>query len=151
MGRKVFLIDDDPDDRDLFCEAWQAVSPDVKCQFAINGKKAISDLDNTAAELPSLIFLDINMPMMNGWECLSFLKQHEVYKGIPVIMYSTTAHKEEVNKAQKLGALCFFTKPSNYNQLKKSLGLVTEYMQHYSLSRLINSSSLFMVPESVQD
>ncbi|MBC7485318.1 MAG: response regulator [Cytophagaceae bacterium] len=60
---------------------------------------------------PSIIFLDINMPGMNGWDCLTKLKSREKLKHIPAIMYSASSHKAEVDKAFTVDALSFFAKP----------------------------------------
>lgn len=119
MAKKVFLIDDDEDDRELFCEAMEEVAPEIVCFTAANGRKALTQIVNKEIETPDIIFIDINMPIMNGWQCLAMLKEQEFYKGIPVIMYSTSSHSEDVEKAGELGALCFFTKPPNFNSFKR--------------------------------
>ena len=93
-------------------------------------------------EIPDIIFLDINMPIINGWQCLSVLKEQEIYKSIPVIMYSTSSHSEHVEKARQLGALCFFTKPPNFQNLKKSLEIVVTHLHSNSLSTLILNSPI---------
>lgn len=148
MVKKFLIVDDDTDDREMFCEALQDVTPDSICYSAPNGRKAIMALDNREFEIPDLIFLDINMPVMNGWQCLSRLKEAEAYQSIPVIMYSTSSYPEDVEKAQRSGALCFFTKPSTFKELKQSLALVVEHLNAGSLASLVHSSPLFLT-ESV--
>lgn len=148
MVKKVFLIDDDEDDRELFCEAMEEVAPDIVCYTAANGRKALTQMANKELEIPDIIFLDINMPVMNGWQCLAMLKEQELYKNIPVIMYSTSSHPEHVEKAQQLGALGFFTKPPNFNNLKDSLAIVAEHLHSNSLPSLILNSALFVVPQA---
>jgi len=148
MTKKIFLIDDDQDDRSLFCEAVEELGSEIVCYTAANGRKALSQINNKEIETPDIIFLDINMPVMNGWQCLSMLKEQEFYKSIPVIMYSTSSHPEDVEKARQLGALCFFTKPRDFKSLKKSLEIVVGYLHSNSLSSLMHNSPLFVAPQT---
>ena len=146
MSKKILLIDDDEDDRLFFCEAMDEVAPEIVCYTAANGPKALNTLNNKEIEIPDLIFLDVNLPGISGWKCLSMLKEQDAYKHVPVIMYSTSALTEDVEKAQQLGALCFFTKPPDFNDLQKSLGIVADHLRSNSLSSVMQSSSLFIVP-----
>ena len=123
--KKIFLLaDDDSDDTELFREALQAIDSLIVCYCVKNGKQVLETLSNKEFEKPQIIFLDINMPGMNGWECLTELKKNEKYKDIPVIMYSTSSHKREANMAINLGALCFFTKPSDFVELLDILKVI---------------------------
>jgi CheY-like chemotaxis protein len=148
MANKILLIDDDADDRLLFCEAMELVAPEVYCYTASSGKEALTKLNNQELETPDIVFLDINLPVMNGWQFLSLFEQHEGYRNIPVIVYSTSSHIQEIVKAQEMGALCFFTKPHDFNQLKNSLHSVVMHLQSNSLPLLIASSPLFVVPDT---
>ena len=134
--KKFLIVDDDTDDRDLFREALEEVTPDSVCYNAPNGLRALLALENGEIEVPDIIFLDINMPVMNGWQLLAKLKESQVYKMIPVIMYSTSSFQEDIEKAQQLGALCFLTKPSNFKKLKSILALVADHMYNGSLNSL---------------
>jgi CheY-like chemotaxis protein len=142
--KKFLIIDDDADDREMFCEALREVMPECICRGASNGRRAFQALDNAEMDIPDLIFLDINMPVMNGWQCLKKLKDSEAYKHIPVIMYSTSSYPEDVEKAQHLGALCFFSKPPRFEELKKGLALVVAHQRAGSLGSLAQSSPLFL-------
>lgn len=134
--KNILIIDDDADDREMFYEALREVIADAVCYSASNGHKALMALDDGEFGIPSLIFLDINMPVMNGWQFLSKLKGTEKYKNIPVIMYSTSSQPEDLEKAQHSGALCFFTKPSRFLELKNILALVAEHIHNNSLETL---------------
>jgi CheY-like chemotaxis protein len=116
----VFYADDDQEDCDLFREALEQVDPALKCVIAKDGKEAITYLRYTK-DLPSYIFLDINMPLMNGKMCLVELKKDPRLKNIPVIMYSTTSDTNEIQQYYKLGAHDFLIKPDNFNVLCDSL------------------------------
>ena len=127
--KKIFLLaDDDRDDTELFREALDEIDPLIVCYCVTNGKQVLEILGNKEFEKPQIIFLDINMPGMNGWECLTKLKTNEQHKDIPVIMYSTSSHKRETNTAIDLGALCFFSKPSDFVELKDILKVIAEIL-----------------------
>ena len=119
----ILLADDDLDDTSLFCEALASANSDVICYYTGNGQEVLNKLGELEAK-PHLIFLDINMPVMNGWQCLKRLKAHETYKHIPTIIYSTSSHQRDIGIALELGALCFFTKPSDFLQLTKILSII---------------------------
>jgi CheY-like chemotaxis protein len=151
VGKNILLIDDDADDRELFCEALEMIAPDFLCHTALNGKRAVAALAKKELAVPDLIFLDINMPMMNGWQFISFLKQQEEYREIPVIMYSTSSHPEDLEKARQAGAFCFFSKPHNFNALKKSLELAIFHLKNDTLHQLIGTPPFYDVSKAFPD
>lgn len=118
------LADDDADDKTLFCEALSEIDPAIVCHTASDGKEALAILSEKQINKPSIIFLDINMPVMDGWQCLGRLKQDSDSKDIPVIMYSTSSYQRDIELALKSGAFCFFTKPSDYRELRNILRLI---------------------------
>lgn len=120
-AKTVLLVDDDADDAHLFQEALNEADPAAVYYWASGGKVALDKLSNGEVSTPRLIFLDINMPQMNGWELLSHLRAHPVYQSVPVIMYSTSSHPTEVKRALTLGAVGFCVKPDDYEHLKKML------------------------------
>jgi len=125
MNKKIVLLaDDDFDDTEMFCEALAKVNEDIICHCAANGQEALNIL-NELDEKPELIFLDLNMPIMNGWECLTKLKKGESYKDIPVIMISTSSHKNDIEMASRQGCIGYFVKPNNFNDLKEILYALT--------------------------
>jgi CheY-like chemotaxis protein len=112
----ILFVDDDLEEYDLFCEAIKTFRPATHCLYAKDGLAAI-DLLHRLSALPDYIFLDINMPVMNGRECLNEIKADNRLNTIPVIMYSTTANPAEISSFEKLGAQDFIIKPSGFNQL----------------------------------
>jgi CheY-like chemotaxis protein len=113
---RILLIDDDEDDRDLFAAAVQETSPEHLCETAVNGQEGLKLLEEMS-ELPDLIFLDLNMPLMHGFECLRLLKEHVVWRDIPVIIYSTSSNRADVERAAELGASAYLSKPNEYAHL----------------------------------
>jgi CheY-like chemotaxis protein len=134
MNNLFLLIDDDADDSELFREALEETDQSISLHCAENGEEALKLLKEIAK--PCIIFLDINMPRMNGWECLKKLKSNAEYKNIPVIMYSTSSHQREVDIAIDLGALSFFTKPHSYSELKNMVKGVIEKIQTGTLESI---------------
>ena len=117
MEEKIFMIiDDDKDDRFFFKEALTEMLSSVKCLEANSGIEAL-ELLRKAAQLPNFIFLDINMPRMDGYECLKELKKDEKLKNIPVIMYATSFTEESIDQLHKLGASSYLHKPTDMNKL----------------------------------
>lgn len=118
--KHIFLVDDDEDDQLFFLEALQEIDASIQCSFAENGKKALNKLSNLI-HLPDLIFMDINMPELNGFECLKELKKCSRLRTIPVIMLSTSVSLEDMSYSKELGAEMFYTKPSSYSKLRDLL------------------------------
>ena len=113
--KSVLLVEDDIDDQYFFRSALNLIHPKVSCVVANNGVEALKLLKQL---LPfDLIFMDLNMPMMNGFECIKNIKASENSKHIPVIIMSTSNHAGDIEMCSKLGALGYFTKPSNFDEL----------------------------------
>lgn len=124
----VLIIDDDEDDRQMFAEALNEVNPAFTCKQAFDGIDALDHLEKTIL-LPDLIFLDINMPRLGGFDCLKKLKESERLKNIPIAIYSTAKdHKLEL-KAYRLGAVCFIQKPLSFKEIVNCVrSVITEYI-----------------------
>ncbi|MCK0159169.1 response regulator [Allomuricauda sp. F6463D] len=113
----IFLADDDEDDRLFFVEALEEIPLDIETSEFSNGVGLMRNLYSDE-KLPDVIFLDLNMPMMNGFECLSDIRNDEKFKKLPVVIYSTSFHEEEVERLKNMGATGYLRKPTSYNQLK---------------------------------
>ncbi len=112
----LLLVDDDPDDQEFFKLALQSIREEITFAAAGNGQEAF-DLLCTQTCMPDLIFLDMNMPLMNGLTFLKKIKATTDLKHIPVIIYTTSDEKQEMNLAKTLGAADFVTKPTRFNDL----------------------------------
>ncbi|MFC0780804.1 response regulator [Flavobacterium sp. HJSW_4] len=128
-GKMILLADDDTDDAEMFCEALAEIDESIVCHCSENGSGVLNMLKDQE-KTPKVVFLDLNMPVMNGWECLKQLKQEERYKDIPVIMISTSSHKNDMDTAANLGAVCYFVKPNTFKDLKQALGLITSNLEN---------------------
>lgn len=110
------IIDDDSDDRFFFKEALEIMFSSLEC---IEGKGCEDAFEvlNMNEELPHFIFLDINLPRIDGHECLKQLKSHEKFKHIPVIMYSTHFSEKSENELINLGASSCIEKATDLKTL----------------------------------
>jgi CheY-like chemotaxis protein len=122
--KRILLADDDLDDVNLFSEALTAVDPSIVCEFAEHGEDALNILTTPSNEKPDIIILDLNMPVLNGWQCLQILKKQEFLRDIPVLIYSTSSNHEDKEKAFALDAFCFITKPDRFKVLKSMLSIL---------------------------
>lgn len=116
----LLIVDDDPDDVELFMEAVSVVAPSVKCISMQDGKEALEFLIK-ATSLPNLIFLDLNMPRLNGFQCLKEIKRISRLSIIPVVIYSTSKQEEDETESRKLGAVEFITKPTHFEDICKAI------------------------------
>ena len=112
---RILLVDDDADDQVYFKDAINELSETLKCEIANNGREALDYIETPP--LPDCIFLDLNMPVMNGYECLAYLKTEERYKHIPVVIFTTSKNSHDIDIVRRLGASLFFTKPTNFKTL----------------------------------
>ncbi len=136
MPVKFHLTDDDVDERELFIEAVNAVDPDIICDTFSKARDMLSKLEAEENQKPDLIFLDINLPQMNGWDCLKILKASVTLKDIPVLMYSTSSHERERIIASDLGAVGLITKPTNFEDLKKKLHAICQAVESKNFSEI---------------
>jgi len=116
----VLNVDDDLEDREFFSEALREIDPSITCLLAESGMEALSLLHEQVLP-PDYIFLDINMPMMDGKQCLKALKSIPEFESIPVIMYSTSTDTREIRECYNLGAEDFLIKPHSYEKLVHDL------------------------------
>ncbi len=124
MAQKYIIItDDDNEDREIFIEA---VSEQLLGARAGECENCISLLEKLEAEtvLPDIIFLDLNMPGMNGKECLAKIRGSDKFRHIPIIIYSTSSALKHIDETYNLGASLYVTKPNEYGALKQMLTTV---------------------------
>jgi CheY-like chemotaxis protein len=119
--KTVFLIDDDADDREIFAESLKSLDISVRFEEAKNGSDAFEKLNAADFKKPDLIFLDLNMPVMDGKQFLILIKQDENFKDIPVIIYSTSSNAQDKTFALEHKAVLFMTKHYSISQLQKEI------------------------------
>jgi len=122
----IMIIDDDADDRSMFAEALMEINELIHLIPMVSCEKAIEYFNNKSAAIPDIIFLDINMPTMNGWQCLDNLREMASTKQIPVVIYTTSQSEENYEKVKNMEATYFLSKPSKFKELVKALVVVID-------------------------
>jgi CheY-like chemotaxis protein len=114
MKKHVLLIDDDEDELTLFIGALNQVNIPYKCTWAKSGEQALKQLIYLT---PDIIFLDLNMPGMNGFECLAAIKEQSRLQTCPVILHSTAMTADWRDKGIRLGAAACLAKAGTPSEL----------------------------------
>lgn len=124
---RLYLTDDDNEDRELFIEALRELEVETEITQFDNGVDLMADLFSDK-ELPDAIFLDLYMPIMDGFECLADIRSFSKFSEIQVIVFSSYYRKREVNQLKLDGANQYLQKPNSFEQMKsilaKSLRLI---------------------------
>jgi CheY-like chemotaxis protein len=119
----ILLADDDTDDCIFFKEALEDLIISTSLTTMHDGEQLMQLLTNETNMLPHVLFLDLNMPRKNGFECLTEIKLSKRLKRLPVIVFSTSFEQEVVNQLYNNGAQYFIRKPSEFSQFKKIIQL----------------------------
>ena len=120
MSKTILFVDDDADDRDILADVLEIVNPKVNAVFAENGLKAIEYLSDKmeSSQLPCLIVLDLNMPLLDGKETFKKIRNELNLSSIPVIIFTSSHNPNDQILFRSLG-IEFITKPDDFSQLNK--------------------------------
>lgn len=125
----VLLADDDFDDCDIFSEVFSAQFPDIKLSISNDGGTLMDYLNRPPDPTADLIFLDLNMPVLTGPQCLKQIRESALLRNNIVIIFTTSSSPDDIKKMYEMGANYFITKPNDYNDMgkliSKAMGLVT--------------------------
>lgn len=132
----ITLAEDDEDDRLFFTDAFEELKINTIVNTVNNGRELLNFLNDPETVLPNIIFLDLNMPILNGIECLKEIKQNSRFKDIAIAIYSTSSSDKDVEDTFVLGANIYIKKPSNFNDLKKILSDVVVINWQYHTNDL---------------
>lgn len=114
---KILLADDDIDDCNFFSDALKVLPIETVLTTVNDGEQLMNYLTKNTNKLPDVLFLDINMPCKNGFECLEEIKQNNNLQHLPVVMFSTSNEQDKINILFKTGADVYIRKPSNFAQM----------------------------------
>lgn len=117
----ILLADDDKDDSTLFQDVLRELPFSTHLTTVLNGEQLLQLLNEAGIPLPDVLFLDLNMPRKNGFDCLTEIKRSEKLKFLPVIIFSTSCDPEVVNLLYRHGAQYYIRKPNSYAQLKRDI------------------------------
>src|SRR5690349_7796961 len=104
---EVLLIEDDTDDQEVFSMVLQEIDPSIQCSFANNGIEGLERLQRSKSFRPDFIFIDLNMPMMNGFDCLREIKKSAHLENCRTIIYTTSSDEKFLTQSKILGADAF--------------------------------------------
>lgn len=125
----IYIIDDDPDDQHLLIEAIKEINISIKCYTAMTGQEGLTKLKTGEIPIPTLIFLDLNMPRIDGRKFLTTIKQDPDFNSIPVVIYSTSTNQMERNEMLQLGAADYIDKQADFSLLKEKLLVIVSWLK----------------------
>ncbi|RAI91565.1 response regulator [Algoriphagus yeomjeoni] len=127
----ILLVEDNEGDIILTLEAFEESKLKTEISIARNGQEALDFLyrknEFTKAKRPDLILLDINIPIFNGHEVLSQIKDDEELKSIPVIMLTTSSNQKDIDEAYKQYCNSYVKKPLDMNEFLKAIIKIEEF------------------------
>jgi len=129
-SKTYFIVDDDIDDQQFLIDALTEDNPNCGCLTASNGQEAITYLTEGLIPIPDVIFLDLNMPVLNGGQFLVIIKQTPTLQHIPVIIYSTSSSEQEMEEMNKRGAAHFLVKTHSFKALREQLTSISIITDH---------------------
>ena len=132
----IVLADDDSDDRLLFEEAIEEI--DVKTNLSLfkDGKELLDYLLLPDTILPEIVFLDLNMPIKNGMQCLKEIRNTDALKELCVAIYSTSSSEQDIEETFIHGANIYINKPNSFSALKKVIDKIVKINWQYHTSAL---------------
>lgn len=125
MKKYLLLVDDDEEEMEIFSEALQQMQSNYKCMYANGASQALQLLDYIK---PAMIFVDLNMPRVNGIDCIRLLRTIPCVKNKPIVLYSTDADEQTGMYAQMYGATTHIKKTYTKENLT---GVLQKLFQTY--------------------
>jgi len=113
----IFIVDDDPDDRQIILDAFLENSPQIDYVFIENAETLLENLYSDDSDYPALILLDLNMPGMLGLQALKEIRSNKKFSQIPIIVLTTSTLNQDRRTSYELGASCFLRKPDSFGEL----------------------------------
>ena len=141
----IALADDDADDQLIFREAIELVDIKTKLSFFDNGQELMDYLKLPNISLPDIIFLDLNMPIKNGMQCLKEIRKQSELKNLSVAIYSTSSSEKDIEETFVNGANIYINKPVNFKALQNVLEKVLQLQWQYHTSNLNRDTFLFRI------
>ena len=136
ISRTILLVEDDADDRMLARRALRPFEMIAEIREVHHGQALLDYLARCTpfadAPRPDLILLDLNLPFMDGREALAHIKQHPTWRGIPVVVLTTSSSETDISRCYDSGAAAFFTKPLTFGGLQELLSVIGTYWLHHA-------------------
>ncbi len=137
----ILHVEDDPNDLVLFRHACDQADVALDVRIACDGDEAIAYLSGQAPfsnraqfPLPALVLLDLKMPRVNGFEVLAWIREQPPFMRLPVVVFSSSNHEVDVQRAYDAGANSYLVKPADFNSLVQLVKLLSAYWLHFNES-----------------
>ena len=141
----ILIADDDEDDRAFFNEAINELKMNSELTLFKDGKDLMEYLKLPNIKLPHILFLDLNMPFKNGFECLKEIRANNRYKDISIAIYSTSSSEKDIEDTLIEGANIYIKKPNDFTELKKIIKDVVNMNWQFHTSGLNIETFFFSV------
>jgi CheY-like chemotaxis protein len=122
----IFIAEDDEDDQFLLRTAFSSAAKSCDLVFFANGEQLVQRLQQPNQH-PTLVLLDLNMPVLDGFQTLQKIRQQDLYRTLPVIILTTSSQRDDITKAYALGANSFITKPHQYTDLVQTVQQLQDF------------------------
>lgn len=132
----VALADDDEDDRLLFEDAINELKIKTNLLLFNNGLELMKYLKKSDSEMPHVLFLDLNMPVMDGMRCLDEIRRDPKLKNLSVAIYSTSSSEKDIVETYVRGANIYLTKPSDFKKLQNAIQKILSINWQFHSSNL---------------
>jgi CheY-like chemotaxis protein len=132
-SKLIFIVDDDPDDRQIILDAFLEMNPQIDYVFIENAENLLQTLYSDDAEFPALILLDLNMPGMLGLQALKEMRSNRKFSQIPIIVLTTSTLVQDRRASYELGAACFLRKPDSFGELVEITNSIVKLWLHKDL------------------
>ncbi|MHC4062216.1 MAG: response regulator [Planctomycetota bacterium] len=131
--KPILLVEDDCVDAMTFKRTLGELGINNPVVHSVNGEEALAHLKADGNEEPCFIFLDLNMPRMNGIEFLKIVKADEGLKRIPVIVLTTSDNEKDIIESFEFGVAGYMVKPADYKRFVEVIRTINLY---WNLSKL---------------
>ena len=123
---KVYLVDDDSEEAELFGEAMLRIDSSMVLVWHSDVMEALDDLMRTESP-PDVLFLDLNIPRISGKQLLKLLRMNKQTMDLPVVIYSTSISKKDIEDTEPYGVKAFLQKPEDFTILVRRVREILEY------------------------
>ena len=141
----ILLADDDEDDRNFFKDALQEIKVKTNVTMVNDGLELMNYLNNPDNLIPNVVFLDLNMPVMSGLDCLIEIRRNKRLRSLAIAIYSTSSSDENIEEAFVKGANIYIKKPNDFSLLKIILEQVVNMNWQYHTSGLKKETFLLNI------
>jgi CheY-like chemotaxis protein len=128
--RLIYIVDDDPDDRQIILDAFLEKNPQIDYVFMENAENLLQALYSDESEYPAVIILDLNMPGMLGLQALKEIRNSKKFSQIPIIVLTTSRLHQDRRASYELGAACFLRKPDSFVDLVEITDSIVKLWLH---------------------